>query len=63
MVSATVVDTCSLNLTTEKRINTRNSVCTHTPSEGGRDASADLLPRGLFNTEINEQLGLITLTF
>jgi hypothetical protein len=63
MVSATVVETCSLNLSTEKRINARNAVCTHVPTESGREAGGDLLSRSLFNTEINEQLGLITLTF
>lgn len=63
MVSATVVETCTLNLSTEKLTTVRNAVCTHAPSTSGREAGADLLSRSVFNTEINEQLGLITLTF
>jgi hypothetical protein len=65
MVSATVVDTCYLDLPTEKPPAqvTKASACRLTQTNTATALNAELQLRAVFTTEVNDQLGVITLIF
>jgi hypothetical protein len=65
IVSATVVDTCYLDLPTGKPSApvARASACRVTQTNTATETNPELLLRAVFTTEVNDQLGVITLIF